>query len=193
MSLERLYMTSCETCGVTRDELSEEAMERHIQRYKTVGALLADRVRSSDRIVDVGCGSGYGLNILSDMLSNVRGVDISPDARAYTKHHYPNLKVFPKVPPCSVVAMVESMEHMDVEAFREYVSKARILVITTPLCSSSANPHHVTMFSSVRSVLKFMAQNFPGVTASEYVSIGPIKFTCGSIGKQFIGIFQRGS
>lgn len=49
---------------------------RHLFAYETASAEL----RSSDAVIDIGCGAGYGTRLLSNRARHVTGVDVSTDA-----------------------------------------------------------------------------------------------------------------
>jgi len=65
--------------GLVEDDLWNE----HIARY-----LFASTLASGKRVLDVGCGTGYGTDALARDASNALGFDISPDAIDYARFHY---------------------------------------------------------------------------------------------------------
>lgn len=69
---------------VPRDLLNE-----HLARYA-----FAARLSRGKRVLDAGCGAGYGTAELAQGAVEVLGVDISPEAIAYAREHYrsPNLR-----------------------------------------------------------------------------------------------------
>jgi SAM-dependent methyltransferase len=60
----------------------------HYHRY-----FLAKRVASGKSVLDIGCGEGYGSNLLAEVASRVVGIDLSPQAieHARTRYQQPNL------------------------------------------------------------------------------------------------------
>jgi ubiquinone/menaquinone biosynthesis C-methylase UbiE len=60
----------------------------HLSRYA-----FAARLARRKRVLDVGCGAGYGSAELANTAATVTGIDISADAIAYATEHYtrPNL------------------------------------------------------------------------------------------------------
>jgi protein-L-isoaspartate O-methyltransferase len=60
----------------------------HYHRY-----FLARRVASGKSVLDLGCGEGYGSNLLAEVASRVVGVDLSPQAIEHARIRYqrPNL------------------------------------------------------------------------------------------------------
>ena len=66
-----------------RDDLSDLYYE-HVSRY-----LLAAPFASGKRVLDLGCGCGYGAAILADRgAADVVGVDASPEAIGYSRERY---------------------------------------------------------------------------------------------------------
>lgn len=53
-----------------------ETKQHHEARYSYV----SEHLKGSESVLDVGCGSGYGSNLLSKHSKNVLGIDISTDA-----------------------------------------------------------------------------------------------------------------
>jgi len=60
----------------------------HIATYKYCISLV-----SGKKVLDYGCGSGYGTELISDHCLQITGVDISPEAIAHAQSHFngPNL------------------------------------------------------------------------------------------------------
>lgn len=58
-------------------------LQHHLARYTW-----ALRHVSGRRVVDIGCGTGYGAHILSFVAESVMGVDISPDAVDFASEHF---------------------------------------------------------------------------------------------------------
>lgn len=55
----------------------------HIATYK-----FAEQFVKAKRVLDYGCGSGYGVARISDVAEHVHAVDVADDAIAYAKQHY---------------------------------------------------------------------------------------------------------
>jgi len=55
----------------------------HISRYA-----FAARLARSRRVLDAGCGTGYGTSELSHTATSVLGIDIAADAVSYAREHY---------------------------------------------------------------------------------------------------------
>lgn len=60
----------------------------HLATYK-----FSMKYVTGKKVLDYGCGSGYGTALISKSCSEITGVDIAPDAIAYAKDHFtgPNL------------------------------------------------------------------------------------------------------
>lgn len=56
----------------------------HIARYALAATFAADR-----RVLDLGCGTGYGAAELSRTARSVLGLDIAPEATAYAQQRFP--------------------------------------------------------------------------------------------------------
>jgi len=114
----------------------------HVTRYLAA----ADLVRGK-RVLDIASGSGYGGHLLARTAASVVGVDLSSDAVAYARAHYPapNLEFrqgsAERIPlddaSVDVVTTFETIEH--VEDYRGFVAEIdRVLapggvaVVSTP-------------------------------------------------------------
>ncbi len=58
--------------------------QRHLAAYELAGAMLAGR-----RVIDVGCGEGYGPALLAGSAAEVLGVDIAPEVVRHARSSYP--------------------------------------------------------------------------------------------------------
>lgn len=56
----------------------------HLVRYKFVKGFL----KSTDSVLDIACGTGYGARMLSDFCKSVTGVDINHDTVDYATKNY---------------------------------------------------------------------------------------------------------
>jgi SAM-dependent methyltransferase len=70
-------------------QVDVDLWNEHLSRYA-----FASRLARRKRVLDVGCGAGYGSAELAAAASSVTGIDISADAIAYASEHYarPNLQ-----------------------------------------------------------------------------------------------------
>ena len=93
-----------------------QVMSCHVARYSWATARVWGK-----RIVDLGCGSGYGAYLLSWSCKSVLGIDINLDAIAYasTQFDSPNLSfsctdLSTGVPPVAEIYVAfEFLEHLD--------------------------------------------------------------------------------
>ena len=133
----------------------------HLKRYEFAAPLCAGR-----RVLDAGCGVGYGAARLAARAGSVVGVDVSDDAIAYARAHYgaPNLSfavmdvtaLALESASFDIACSFETIEHVD-DAERAVGELARILcddgllVVSTPqverTTTSPANPFHRVEFS----------------------------------------------
>jgi ubiquinone/menaquinone biosynthesis C-methylase UbiE len=114
----------------------------HLHRYAIALEYVKDKV-----VLDIASGEGYGTNLLAQKATFVYGVDISPDAIAYSKNKYkkPNMKFVEgsaaQIPledsSVDVVVSFETIEHHDKhnEMMREFKRVLRpegVVVISSP-------------------------------------------------------------
>lgn len=96
--------------------------QRHVAAYA-----LAARACRRRRVVDAGCGEGYGLRLLADAgAASVVGVELAPDVAAHARATYPEARVLEAdvgavpLPDASVdvVVSLQVIEHVwDVPGF----------------------------------------------------------------------------
>src|SRR5262245_25871930 len=69
-------------------EVDIDLLNEHMARYT-----FAARLARGKRVLDAGCGAGYGSAALAAMAESVTGVDVAADAVEYAREHYqaPNL------------------------------------------------------------------------------------------------------
>src|SRR6266545_1842492 len=69
-------------------EVDADLLNEHLARY-----VFAARLSRGKRVLDAGCGTGYGCGELAKHAVSVIGVDQSQDAVAFAREHYrlPNL------------------------------------------------------------------------------------------------------
>jgi SAM-dependent methyltransferase len=65
-------------------EVNDDLWAEHIARYA-----FAARLASNARVLDIGCGTGYGTAELAQRARSAMGIDVSADAIAYAREHYP--------------------------------------------------------------------------------------------------------
>lgn len=57
---------------------------RHLAAYE----FALSQLRPEDRVLDLGCGTGYGTTLLAESCAEITGVDYSAEAVAYASEHY---------------------------------------------------------------------------------------------------------
>jgi ubiquinone/menaquinone biosynthesis C-methylase UbiE len=145
-------------------EVEADLWNEHLARY-----VFAVRYASGRRVLDAGCGAGYGSAELARVASIVVALDASADAVRYGREHYtaPNLHFLQAscaalpIPDASVdlITSFEVIEHLaDWQAFlneaRRVLTPTGQLVISTPNKDYYAesrrltgpNPYHVHEF-----------------------------------------------
>jgi ubiquinone/menaquinone biosynthesis C-methylase UbiE len=65
-------------------QVNDDLWAEHIARYA-----FAARLATAARVLDIGCGTGYGTAELAQHARSATGIDISADAIAYARQHYP--------------------------------------------------------------------------------------------------------
>ena len=142
-----------------------DLLNEHMARYH-----FAVRLARGKRVLDAGCGAGYGSAELADVAERVTGIDIAPEAVDYARAHYPPPQSAPssrpRAPRCpfadgafDLVVAFEVIEHL--ENWREFLQEVRRVlapagqfIVSTPnrlyytesRGAEGANPFHVHEF-----------------------------------------------
>jgi len=105
-----------------------DLMNEHLARYA-----FAARLARGKRVLDAGCGTGYGSAELAKTAAAVLGVDVAAEAVSFAREHYrlPNLSfeqgsctALPHANGCfDLVVAFEVIEHL--EAWREFLFEVR--------------------------------------------------------------------
>jgi len=149
---------------VIPDQVNVDLLNEHLARY-----MFAVRLAAGKRVLDAGCGAGYGSAALARTAQRVVGIDCAAEAVAFARDHYqaPNLE-FQKGSCAALpfanasfdlVVAFEIIEHLD--AWREFLLEVRRvlapagqLLVSTPnrlyyqesRGATGANPFHVHEF-----------------------------------------------
>ncbi len=130
----------------------------HIKRY-----LFARTFCEGKRVLDAGCGTGYGSKLLSLVADSVHGVDIAEDALAFCQKTYSSenitwergdVRTLDLEPRYDVVTSFEVIEHLRREEIPSYLAGIQtvlgdggVALISTPnrlVAQQWDNPHHHT-------------------------------------------------
>jgi O-antigen biosynthesis protein len=134
-------------------DFPDENFQNHLKVYK-----FAAQFARSKRVLDVGCGTGYGAWHLSGVAASVVGIDISRQAIRLAKSKYPSLQYAVmdahdlefEDSTFDLVVSTENFEHL-ADQYRHLRELRRVLVpgglcfIATPnpeMFAGVHNPHH---------------------------------------------------
>ena len=139
-------------------QVNDDLWAEHIARYA-----LAARFAQGRRVLDLGCGTGYGTADLAQVATSAVGIDLAPEAIAYANEHFPSVRFFQSsasavpFPPASfdLVTAFEVIEHLRdwrallIEA-RRVLEQSGLLIVSTPnkryyaeaRAKSGPNPFH---------------------------------------------------
>ncbi len=125
------------------DSDSQDNLMFHLARYKFVTRL----IKPTDRVIEVGCGNGYGSRFLAGYAREVIAVDAERDVIDYAKAHYSkeNLTYDYDIGErggFDVVVNMEVIEHMDVDDGRKLLATIKGLL----------NPGGVAFISTPRKI-----------------------------------------
>ncbi len=139
-------------------QVNDELWSEHVARYS-----LAARFARGRRVLDLGCGAGYGTADLARVASSAVGVDLAPEAIEYATRHFPTTRFlqcsangvpFPSA-SFDLVTAFEVIEHLRdwrsllIEAHR-VLEPSGLLIVSTPnkhyyaeaRANSGPNPFH---------------------------------------------------
>lgn len=133
---------------------------RHLAAYDYANTLVAGK-----KVMDAGCGEGWGTQRLADSAASVTGVDYSAEAvgACRAKWKKPNLEFrrvdLTEAPDAAdkfdVVINFQVLEHIDdprpfLRGLRSRVADDGVLMLTTPniLMSFSENPYHLHEYTA---------------------------------------------
>lgn len=160
-------------------QVNSDLWAEHISRYN----FAARYVNATHRVLDIGCGTGYGTAELSFRAASAAGLDISLEATEYAAQHFqrPNLSFhhgsatelpFPEQ-SFDVITAFEVIEH--VENWQALITQARrvlhpsgIFIVSTPNVdyytesrgAEGPNPFHVHEFA-YQEFHEALSTNFP--------------------------------
>jgi len=164
--VERLAMQDDARLGF-KAETDQATVDRHMERYRQAVHAARTLWGTGGTWLDLGCGTGYGAEVIGRVADTYIGVDISDRAVAYAKRHHggdrrhfiwASHRTWPltleqqQLPAPDVVVCIEAYEHLRaseqaVLLYRvaKYMDKSGVLVVMCPLGNgpSAANPYHL--------------------------------------------------
>jgi SAM-dependent methyltransferase len=162
-------------------QVNDDLWAEHIARYA-----FAARLSEQARVLDIGCGTGYGTAELAQHARSATGIDVAAEAIGYARAHYPlvnatflaaSATALPFSPASfDLITAFEVIEHLD--NWHELLIEARrllhadgIFLVSTPnklyyaesRASDGPNPFHSHEFEFVE-FRDALAAVFPKVT-----------------------------
>ena len=80
---DKIYLSDYDELNIKRNIDDSFSIDRHVGRYR-----FASQFAPGKKILDCGCGSGYGTAILGRTAKKAAGVDIDEDALEYAQKYY---------------------------------------------------------------------------------------------------------
>src|ERR1035437_5161373 len=123
-------------------EVDIDLLNEHMARYH-----FAVRLARGKRVLDAGCGAGYGSAELADVAESVFAIDIAPEAVAYARAHYAIRNLAFEQASCTelpyadgafdLVVAFEVIEHLEnwrdfLQEVRRVLAPAGQLIVSTP-------------------------------------------------------------
>jgi SAM-dependent methyltransferase len=147
---------------VAPGQVDPELWNEHVARYRFAAVFATGK-----RVLDAGCGTGYGTAILAEASAVASGFDISPEAVEYARAAYPSIRFeiastseFPaSAESVDLVTAFEVIEHLPgwqrlIEEAHRVLAPSGMLLLSTPNKADYAearagaghNPFHVHEF-----------------------------------------------
>lgn len=154
--------------------------KEHLGRYE-----FAQKYIKNKKVLDIGCGTGYGTSLLSETADEVIGVDISGEAIDYARKHYKKENIifykgdatnlnFLKDEKFDVIVSFETIEH--ISNYHQYLKemflllkKDGIFIVSTPNKKYSS-PNSEQPLSPFH-VIEFQADDFKILLGQYFSSI----------------------
>ena len=147
---------------------SRQTVRHHLMRYLFALNFIGD----DDYVIDIGCGSGYGTNILGIRGNRVIGIDSSKEAVQYAKLHYPfdSFQVMDALNldgKWDFGVCFEFIEHLSRENgilfLRNISDHVSRLVLSSPVNAKiGENPHHLSQWT-VNDLRSWLEKGFSSV------------------------------
>jgi len=192
---------------------SEFLAQEHISRYSFAAKFVANK-----QVLDVGCGSGYGSDILASTgAAKVIGVDISEEAISYCQKYYKQSNLKFEQGDCTslkfkeksfdVIVAFELIEHIENEQkflneTKRLLKKNGILILSTPnketygldhpLGGKQKNPFHVKEYTE-KELLSTLNKFFTNTTLLYQFYPSTMAILDGKLGKKIEELPVKGS
>ena len=178
---------------VVPGQVDVDLWNEHLARY-----LFAARLARRRRVLDIGCGAGYGSSELAQTAAAVTGLDVAPEAVALARNSYaaPNLQYLAASATCipfadasfGLITCFEVIEHIHdwpllLNEARRLLAPGGQFIVSTPNKSYYAesraqigpNPFHVHEFEydEFKAALE---SKFPSVTLYVQNHVGALSF-----------------
>ena len=173
-------------------EVNADLWAEHIARYA-----LACHYTNGARVLDIGCGTGYGTAELAGEAKLAAGIDVSREAVQYAREHYPQsrfLQASADALPFAgdsfdLVTAFEVIEHLP--DFRRLLAESRrvlrpggLFLVSTPntlyysesRAKDGPNPFHTHEFE-YQEFREALLEVFPGITILLQNRVGSIAFS----------------
>jgi 2-polyprenyl-3-methyl-5-hydroxy-6-metoxy-1,4-benzoquinol methylase len=148
-------------------EVADDNFINHFKVYKFIAQIARGR-----RVLDIGCGTGYGTDYLRQMGAQAVGIDIAKTAVSYAQRQYPEVRFammdaqkleFPAA-SFDLVVSTENFEHLHDQAghireVRRVLARGGIAFIATPnpemFLDAPHNPYHTheAAFAELKAML----------------------------------------
>ncbi len=184
---------------VPDNERSGDLYHEHIVRY-----LLAAQLARGRRVLDAGCGAGYGSALLAQSGAlSVLGIDIAAEAVDYARRHYQQAglayavhDVTSSLPaaPFDLIVSFEVIEHLDnpaalARAAAEALTADGIFTVSTPNAATypPGNPFHKHEMG-VDEFLALLGLSFPALALFEqdYCTTLALRPSASPVGQAFL-------
>jgi len=155
-------------------------------------------IRATDRVLDIGCGSGWGAHYLSFHCAQIVGTDVAHDSLSSARNTYfqPNLQYVYSDniadtfagQEFNVVTCFEVLEHVDrtvakliLKGIQQLLSPTGKLIGTTPIVRGKSgnarprNPYHIYEYSAPE-LVQLLQEIFPCVEVHAIGTRGSLAF-----------------
>jgi glycosyltransferase involved in cell wall biosynthesis/SAM-dependent methyltransferase len=153
------------------NNFADKMYQEHLARYA-----FAVQWAKGKRVLDVGCGVGYGSHWLAENgAETVLAFDISPDTIEHAREFYSHPNVIYKVASATdfdfgkrfdVITCFELIEHVDdqravIQCIRQALSDEGVLIISTPRALEAKRTHFHTHEFSELEFRELLKETFP--------------------------------